>query len=77
MSTELVENDHILDEVKVEVGALLFCPLLSDMIEKDCLATVQIKPKDAINAHRRLVHEAGDTSLLKILLQQKEHVGVV
>ena len=39
MGTELIENDHILDEVKIEVGAFLFGPFLSYLHEKDCLAT--------------------------------------
>jgi hypothetical protein len=40
MSAELVEYDDILDEIEVKVGALLLSPSLTQVKQKDSLATV-------------------------------------
>ena len=52
MGAELVENDYVLNEVEIEVRALLLCPSLAEMKQKDRLAAVEIKSEDAVNAHQ-------------------------
>ena len=77
LRADLVEEDHVLDEVEVEVGALLLRPLLPDVQQEDSLAAVEVESEDAVDAHQGLVHEACDASLLEILLQQEDRVRVV
>ena len=52
MGTKLVKNDHVLNEVEIEVRALLFRPSLAEMKKEDRLATVEIEPEYAVNAHQ-------------------------
>lgn len=52
MGAELVENDHVLNEVEIEVRALLLRPSLAEMKQEDRLAAVKIEPEDAVNAHQ-------------------------
>lgn len=68
MRVKLVEDDNVLNEVKVEVGALLFSPSLAQVHEKHSLSTVKIEHKDAVYTHQGCEHEACDSSLLEIFL---------
>ena len=69
MRAKLIKDDHVLDEVQVEVGALLLGPALPQVQEEDSLAAIQVESEDAVDAHQRLEHEAGDSCLLEVLLE--------
>ena len=75
--TFLVEDDDVLDKVEVEVGALFFGPFLTKFKQEDGLAAVEIEPEHAVDARLGLEHEAGDTGLFEVPLQQQDHVWVV
>ena len=52
MSTKLVKNHYILDEIEVKVRALLLGPSLAEMEQENGLAAVQIEAEDAVDAHQ-------------------------
>ena len=73
----MIENRDVLDEVEVEEEAVLLGPGLAELVQKDSLSAVEVKPVDRVDAVLRLVHETRDSDFLEVAPQDGEHAGVV
>ena len=69
-STDLVEENDVLDEVHVEEGASLLGPSLTQVQEEHGLPAVEVEAEDAVNAVGWLVHKAGNPYLFEVPLEQ-------
>ena len=67
--TLLVENDHVLNQIKIKEGAIFLWPCLTDLEQKHSRSVVDVEALDAVYFHRFLILKAPNACLLEYLLE--------